>query len=179
MFVIAASVSVAALVWTGATPVNADPTPGQQAIPIHGVWTGRSPGPNGEIETGQNFASGVLNGTFQTIVSDQEPISLNGSYILHHHDVITSTTFKHNSGTARVPDTIDTDLTVTVVVDDGQYRSTFIGKFSNGTGIFEGAEGYYTGDGTTVTPLRRGADPDVLYFAGTIGGEIRLARPVR
>lgn len=174
----AASVFVAAVGWTGAAPVNADTAPSLLVIPIHGVWTGRAPGASGEIETGENFAAGVLNGTFQTIVSDQEPISLNGSYILHHHDVITSATFKHNNGTARVPDTIDTDLTVTVVVDNGQYRSTFIGKFSNGTGIFEGAEGYYTGDGTTVAPPRRGAEPGVSYFAGTIGGEIRLARPV-
>jgi hypothetical protein len=140
---------------------------------IHGNWTARSPGINGEIETGRNTGAGLLNGTFVVEFSEDEPQSKNGSYILHHLDIITSATHTHLDATgARVPDTIHDDLTITAIPDNGQFRFTFIGRLFDGTGIFDGAEGYYTGDGSTILP--RDAEPNVGYVAGTIAGELRL-----
>jgi hypothetical protein len=154
---------------------HATPFRRSRVIAIHGDWTGQAPGPAGEIEVGESHNAGLLSGTFQTLTSAFENTSANGSTILRHQDVITSARLPHRDGTgARVPDTIANDLTIVVVPDNDEFRFTFIGKWSAGTGIFEGADGYYTGDGTTVaTPP--GGDPAVRYYAGTIGGELRLA----
>jgi hypothetical protein len=144
-------------------------------IAIHGNWTGRAPGPAGEIEVGQNTGAGLLNGTFKVNSELFEGVSTNGSFIIHHQDTITSTTHRHVDATgATVFDTIENDLTITVISDNSRFRFVFIGKFYGGTGIFAGADGFYTGEGTSVaTP--RGGDPTVSYYAGTIGGELRLS----
>jgi hypothetical protein len=177
---VAAALAVATLpllaVPSGASP--ADRLLGPRVIAIHGHWNGRAPGPGptgtAAIETGENTLAGVLNGTFETTCCDGFSDSGYGSYLLHHQDTITSKTFTHrDSHGVWVADTIKDDLTVTVILENGFYRSVFIGTFSGGTGIFEGAEGYYTGDGTQVaTPA--GGDPSASYFVGTIGGELRL-----
>jgi hypothetical protein len=173
---------------SGASPASRLPRP--RVVEIHGRWTGRAPGPaptdmcsatgcstqtaQAAIEVGENTLAGLLNGTFVTTWSDDGFPSGYGSYLLHHRDTITSKTFTHrDSHGVRVPDTIDDDLTVTVILENGFYRSVFIGTFSGGTGVFQGAEGYYTGDGTeVVTPA--GGDPAASYFSGSIGGELRL-----
>ncbi len=162
----------------GAFTVTADAAQNAQAlrrvIAIHGAWTGRSPGPANEIEVGENHDAGLLNGTFVVTESTYEFTSMNGAFVINHKDLITSATFTHRDATGRrVRDTISDDLTVTVVLENGLYRSTFIGTLSGGTGVFTGATGYYMGVGTQVsTPS--GGDPTALYFAGTIGGELRL-----
>jgi hypothetical protein len=152
-------------------------TAASRIIAIHGNWTGRAPGPSSppEIEVGQNTDAGLLNGTFVVNSELFEGLSTNGSFIVHHQDTITSATHRHvDAGGATVFDTIEDDLTITVISDDGRFRFVFIGKLYGGTGIFAGADGYYTGEGTSVaTP--RGGDPTVSYFAGTIGGELRLS----
>jgi hypothetical protein len=146
----------------------------RRVIAIQGAWTGRAPGPAGEIEVGENHDAGLLNGTFVVNVSTFEFTTLNGAFIINHQDVLTSATHTHRDATGKsVPDTIKADLTVTVILENGLYRSTFIGMLSDGTGVFTGATGYYMGLGTQVaTPP--GGDPTALYFSGTIGGELRL-----
>lgn len=147
-----------------------------RVIAIHGAWTGRSPGPPpaNEIEVGENHHAGLLNGTFVVTESTYEFTSMNGAFVINHKDLFTSATLTHRDATGRrVPDTMSDDLTVTVILENGLYRSTFIGVLSDGTGVFSGATGYYMGVGTQVaTPP--GGDPTALYFAGTIGGELRL-----
>jgi len=145
-----------------------------RVIAIHGAWTGRSPGPAGEIEVGENHDAGLLNGTFEVTESTFETTSMNGAFIINHKDVITSATLTHRDATGnRVHDSIKDDLTVTVILENGLYRSTFIGLLSDGTGVFTGATGYYMGVGTQV-PTPSGGDPTVQYYAGTIAGELRL-----
>jgi hypothetical protein len=143
-------------------------------VPIDGTWTGQAPGPNGEIEIGENRDAGLMNGTFVVLTSTFENVSANGSFILHHEDLLTSATRTHlDANGRRVPDTIHDDITVTVIADGSDYRFTFIGRLFDGTGVFDGADGYYTGDGTSV-PTPHGANSSVAYYAGTIGGELRL-----
>jgi hypothetical protein len=170
-------VSVASPVWMG--PVEASPKGKEIFFEANTTFQRLVPQPDGTqpAQTGEITGAGILNSTFVTDHStDNFPPPVNNETVGSHTDKYVSKTSTHvdPDGVTR-PDSFNVKYTIVVLFPDATRTATWVtfqGQMSDGTGIFAGATGVFSGHAHSVQPPPSGVQ---YAFQGEVGGEVHLA----